>query len=297
MKPGIYSALPMDAYLSEQAFSSGLAQTLLDRSPLRAWTESPWNPARVRDDNSVADIGTYAHAMLLQGGTDSLVICPFDDWRKKDAQTMRDEARAAGKLPILERKVDEVAKMVQAANTFVANSELVGLFSSGEAESTIIFDVDGVRCKVRPDWLTADRKICLSYKTSPGSAAPDSWIRTQLPGYDTGIVLYERGVNTVADHGECRVVTLVQEQKPPFSCSLIGLAPAWQALAEAKLAMALVTWRTCLEAGKWPAYPTRIAWAEPGAWMLAEAEERAQDRGETDADGIPLNVADVFKGD
>jgi hypothetical protein len=298
MKPGIYSEIPMQAYLDEQAFSSGLAQTLLDRSPLHAWTESQWNPDRVRDDNGTADIGTFAHACLLEGGTSSLVVVDAPDWRTKAAQQARDDARAAGKLPILERKVSEVWTMVKAAQAFIASSELVGLFSAGEAETTIIFDLDGVRCKARPDWLSDDRKICLSYKTSPGSAAPDSWIRTQLPGYDTGIVLYEDAVNSIAaPDGGCRVVTLVQEQKPPYSCSLIGLAPAWAALAESKLALALATWKGCLEDGKWPAYPTMIAWAEPRAWMLAEAEERAQERGDTDADGIPFNVADVFKGD
>jgi hypothetical protein len=293
MKSGFYSALAMRDYLDEKAFSAGLAQTLLDKSPLHAWTESPWNQDRVREDNSTADMGTYAHAMLLEGGTDSLVICPFDDWRKKDAQTMRDDARAAGKLPILERKVDEVATMVQRANTFVASSEIVGLFSSGEAEVTIIFDVGGVRCKVRPDWLSEDRKICLSYKTTPSSAAPDSWIRTQLPGYDVGIVLYERGVNSLSDDGGCRVVTLVQETKAPYSCSLIGLAPAWQALAESKLSLALATWKSCLEAGKWPAYSPRVHWAEPRPWMLAEIEERQQS--DADADGIPYKVSDIFE--
>jgi hypothetical protein len=286
----------MDVYLSEQAFSGGLAQTLLDKSPLHAWTESPWNPDRAREDNGVADLGTFAHACLLEGGTSSLVVVDAPDWRTKAAQQARDDARAAGKLPILERKVSEIWTMVKAAQAFVESSEIAGVFSTGEAESTIIFDVDDVRCKVRPDWLTADRRICLSFKTTPGSAAPDSWIRTQLPGYDVGIVLYERGVSTIADADTwCRVVTLVQEQKAPFSCSLIGLAPAWAALADAKLSVALATWKSCLEAGKWPAYPTRIAWAEPKAWMLAKAEERQQS--DADADGIPFNVADVFKGD
>jgi hypothetical protein len=296
MKPGIFSALPMAAYLDEQAFSAGLAQTLLDKSPLHAWTESPWNPHRVREDNGVADLGTFAHSCLLEGGTSSLVVVDAPDWRTKAAQQARDDARAQGKLPILERKVSEVWTMVKAAQAFVASSEIAGVFGTGEAESTIIFHADGILCKVRPDYLTADRKICLSYKTTPGSAAPDSWIRTQLPGYDTGIVLYERGVRSIADmHGDCRVVTLVQEQKPPYSCSLIGLAPAWNALAEAKLAVALATWKSCLEAGKWPAYSPRVHWAEPRPWMLAEIEERQQS--DADEDGIPFNMADVFKGD
>jgi len=252
MIPGIYSKLPMKQYLDLQAFSSGLGQRILAQSPLHAWTESPWNPDRERDDSGTADIGTFAHACLLEGGTDALVICPFDDWRKNDAKAMRDAARAAGQLPILAHKVPEVEAMVAAAKNYISTSELSGIFSTGEPEQTIVWTEGDVLCKARPDWLNPAMKICLSYKTTAGSAQPDAWIRTQLPQYDLGIALYGRGT------GKRAVITLVQEQSAPFSCSLIGLDPAYQALAESKLDQALSMWKACLELGKFPAYPTRI---------------------------------------
>jgi len=266
MTPGIYSKLPMRQYLDLQAFSSGLGQRALAQSPLHAWTESPWNPDRERDDSGTADIGTFAHACLLEGGTDALVICPFDDWRKNDAKAMRDAARAAGQLPILAHKVPEVEAMVKAAKEYVAQSELAGIFAAGEPERTVVWNEGDVLCKARPDWLNPDMKTCLSYKTTAGSAQPDAWIRTQLPAYDLGIVLYERAT-------KCRVVTLVQEQAAPYSCSLIALDPAWQDIATRKLARALQIWSACLKTGKFPAYPSAICYAEPKPWMLAEAEE------------------------
>jgi hypothetical protein len=274
MKPGIYSDLPMRAYLDEKAFSSGLAQTIISRSPLHAWTDSPWNPNREDDANDASDIGTYAHACLLEGGTDALVIVPFDDWRKKDAQAMRDDARAIGKLPILERKVPEVQAMVKAARDFIAAGELADIWDGGEAEATLIWDDDGLICKARPDWLNADRSICLSYKTTKGSAQPDAWIRTQLPNYDCGIILYGKGIRTACNVDEPEVITLVQEQQIPFACSIIGLAPAWRALAEAKLTQAMAIWKTCLSTGHFPSYSPRIAWAEPPAYLMSQQQER-----------------------
>lgn len=271
---GPFPKLPMAEYLAIKAFSSGLGQHILSQSPLHAWVESPWNPDRERDDSSTADIGTFAHACLLEGGTDALVICPFDDWRKNDAKAMRDAARAAGKLPILQAKVPEVQAMVEAAKAFIAGSEIAPIFSAGAAEQTVIWNEGDVLCKARPDWLNPQQQVCLSYKTTAGSAQPDAWIRTQLPGYDMGMVLYERGVKAATGAEQTRVVTLVQEQGAPYSCSLIGLAPAWQALAESKLNLALATWAACLKAGKFPAYPSRICWAEPKPWMMAEAEEK-----------------------
>ncbi len=164
--------------------------------------------------------------------------------------------------------------MVAVAREFIASTELNGIFEDGQPECTIVFEIDGLLCKARPDWLAKDRKISLSYKTTKGSASPNQWIRTQLPGYDTGIRLYEWGIRLAANIDETRVVTLVQEQQEPYSCSLIALAPAWEALADAKLNEALTTWAACLKTGKFPAYPSAIAWAEPKPWMLDEVEER-----------------------
>ena len=267
MKPGTYPKMPMREYLDIKAFSSGLGQRILSQSALHAWTESPWNPNRDRNDSGVADIGTFAHASLLEGGTSALTVIDAADWRTKDAKEKRDAARAAGKLPILAHKVGEVEAMIDAAHKYIAASEIAGIFTDGSEEQTIVFECEGVLCKIRPDWLG---EYCLSYKTTAGSAQPDSWIRTQLPQYDLGIALYGRGTGR-------RVVTLVQEQNAPYSCSLIGLDPAYQALAESKLDHALSQWKVCLELGKFPAYPTAICYAEPKPWQLAEAEEAEQE--------------------
>src|SRR3990167_9094048 len=273
--PGTYPGLKMSEYLAVKAFSAGLGQRILAQSHLHAWTESPWNPAQDRDDSGIADIGTYAHAMLLEGGHAALCVVEADDWRTKAAKEARDSARAAGLLPILAHKVGEVEQMVKTAKDYLETTELAGLFAHhGDAETTLIWDKNGMLCKARPDWLATDRKVSLSYKTTAGSAQPDAWIRTQLPGYDMGIVFYEQGIRTACKVESTRVVTLVQEQKPPFSCSLIGLAPAWQAMAASKLARAMMIWSRCLLDGKFPAYPVQICYAEPKPWQMAEQEER-----------------------
>ena len=274
MRPGEYKSLKMTEYLSVKAFSAGLGQRILAQSPLHAWTESPWNPNQDLDDSGTADIGTYAHAMLLEGGHAALCVVEADDWRTKAAKEARDSARLAGLLPILAGKVSEVEQMVKAAKAFIESGELAGIFAAGEAETTLVWDKNGMLCKARPDWLATDRKVSLSYKTTAGSAQPDAWIRTQLPGYDMGIVFYEQGIRSACKVERTRVVTLVQEQKPPFSCSLIGLAPAWQALAESKLARAMMIWSRCLIDGKFPAYTPQICYAEPKDWMLSEMEDR-----------------------
>lgn len=281
MNPGLYKNAPMAQYIALEAFSAGLAHSVLSTSPFHAWHGSPWNPARARDNATEADIGTYAHAMLLEGEHSNIAVIDAKDWRTNLAKELRDAAREEGKLPILAHKVREVEMMVEEAKRYLAGSELAGIFDDGAAESTLIWSAEGLKCKARPDWLSADNRICLSYKTTAGSANPESWIRLQLPLYDVGMIHYEEGVRACTGEHSPRVVHLVQEQKAPFKCSLVALSPAFQELATAKYRRALETWKNCLEDGNFPAYPSRICYAEPKAWQMAEMEESL------DANGLP----------
>lgn len=289
----VRSGVPMAEYLAIKAFSSGLAHRLMTYSPLHARLASPWNASRDTDNSKVADTGSAAHKMLLEGTEDGITIIDADDWRTKAAKELRDAAYVAGKIPMLIGKMEAVYSMVSAARNFISNSELKGVLDDGEPEVTLLFDLDGLPCKARCDRLTTDRRITLSYKTTQGSANPDSWIRTQLPQYDMATVFYERGVMAACEVEQTRCIHLIQEQQFPFACSLVALAPAYRELAARRLDIAMHTWRTCEDAGFWPAYPTRICHAEPKAWQQAEAEERQNDdsaffKDEELSQGIPL---------
>lgn len=274
----IERSMSMSDYLSLKALSSGVCHRVLSESPLHARLASPWNASRDQDNSKVADIGSAAHKCLLEGTEGGIVVIDADDWRTKAAKELRDQAYAAGNIPILLGKMDAVRAMVTAARDYLAASELKGIFDTGAAEVTILFTQrEAIPCKIRCDWLTEDKQIILSYKTTAGSANPDSWIRTQLPQYDIATVFYERGVLTACDTERTRCVHLIQEQTFPYACSLVALAPAYRELAAHRLDMALATWEACEATGIWRGYPTRIAWAEPKPWQQAEAEERAND--------------------
>lgn len=271
-KAPIYHSLPMAEYIEAKAFSASLAQDIIDKSPFHAWYNSPWNTERVSSESNEADIGTYSHAMLLEGGHDALVVVDAADWRTNAAKEQREAARQQGKLAILAQKVNDAEAMVKEARAFIAASEISHVFDNGKAEQTIFWTEGGVECKIRPDWLTDDATIYLSYKTTAGSANPESWMRTQLPGYQVGMALYEQGIKA-AFGVDTLAVHLVQEQKAPYKCSLVGLSPAYHEIAWLKLATALRIWKSCLSSGKFDAYPNRICYAEPAAWQMTQAEQ------------------------
>ncbi len=276
--------MPMTEYLALKAFSGGLAARLIADSPYQAYWESPWNPDRPRDDSSAADIGTYAHAMLLEGEHSALEVIDAEDWRTKAAREARDAARAAGKLPILARQIAPVEGMVAEALDFINRTELAGIFEDGESELTFTWDEAGVPCKIRPDRLSGDSRICLSYKTTKATANPRAWIRTQLPGYEVSMPLYERGIVACRGVDACRVVHLVQSQSAPYACSLVALAPSRQDLAERQLDTALAIWKKCLAEHKFPAYPTEICYAEAEAWREAQFSEQHEGASPTEAE-------------
>jgi hypothetical protein len=277
-RAGIFSDVPLAAYLADPApipsLSAGCAQTLISRSPLHAWIEHPrLNPAYEREEDTKFDIGTAAHEALLQG-LDRCEVIQADDWRTKAAKEARDAARAAGKIPLLTKHYEPLAVMVEAAKAFIETTELAGLFDDGEAEATVLWDEGATWFRARPDWLSADRRLIVHYKTCT-CAQPDAFIRGPLTalGYDTTLAFYERGLAAVTG-GDPRSVILAQETKPPHSCTLIGLSPAFASIASGKVARAVQLWERCMKSGRWPSYPSQIHYAEPKPWQLAEEEER-----------------------
>src|SRR5271156_5921927 len=122
-------ALSMDVYQSDPcpapSLSSGIANILLTQSPAHARLAHPrLNPAYQRETDSRMDIGSIAHAMLLERDESAVVIVDAPDWRTKAAKEARDGAWAEGKHAILAHKFEAVQSMVVAALTYVQSTEL-----------------------------------------------------------------------------------------------------------------------------------------------------------------------------
>lgn len=277
--------LPMARYLELPAAGSSTLATLLSKSPYHAWFGSYLNPEREPENSHQADAGTVAHMLLLEGNEDRLTIIDADDWRTKLAKELRDAAYAIGKVPILRHKLDPIYKMVDVAREYVAQSELAGIFERGKPEVTGTWQENGALFRLRADFLTDDNALLLDYKSTATNAEPNSWVRQLVSmGYDVQAALYARGIEALTSTAP-KVVFLIQENEPPFACSMVALAPSLLDLANRKTEAAMDQWQRCLKAENWPSYPTRIAWAEAPAWAQAQFEERTY--GPLDKDGLP----------
>lgn len=279
MLPGLHAitAAEYHADAGGPSLSASIAKLICQKSPLHAWHAHPrLNPAYRMVESEDMDRGTIAHRILLEGNEHGVAIVEADDWRTKAAKETRDAMRAVGRTPILAKKMSAVREMVAAARAYAASSELGGLMESGggESELSMIWEEAGVLCRARPDRLASDRRRICDYKSTATSADPFAFARQiQVMGYDIQAAHYLAGLDalckTMADF-----VFLVQENEPPYACSLVGVPPALVDLGRQKRDFALQVWKRCLATNEWNGYGPRINWAEPPEWAVAQWAER-----------------------
>lgn len=297
---GIYPAsdIPMALYLSDPcpvpSLSSGAANTIITRSPQHVWSEHPRFGGRIEDDSNASDMGTLMHDLLLGGEGKIRVIEPSDyrskptkdnpdgaipiGWTNGAIRAARDQARANGLTPVLAGAIAGARTARAVALAFLQQSELAGAIDVGESEVTMLWTEGDTWFRARPDWMNHDQRICLHYKTTLASAAPDPLSRMVVNmGYDVSLAFYRRGWEALTGAKDWMHVILAQEQTKPYACSLIGLDPAAWAIADQKVNLAVALWRHAMETDQWSAYSGRIHYVSPTAWQLAEAEAMRQD--------------------
>lgn len=264
LAPGIHDAVTAADYHDggdTPMLSASIARILVSKSPAHAKAAHPvLNPEREREESTKYDLGTSAHALLLQGD-DIIETIVATDWRTKEAKEARDDARAAGKIPLLLEQAGDVRSMVAEAKAQLARHRATPpLFADGKPEQTLVWEDDfGVICCARLDWLRDDYQAVDDYKTTSASADPEKWTRTMYGmGADVQVAWYMRGVEKLT--GVRPVFRyVVQETYPPYALSVVDLAPSALALGVAKVESALSLWAQCLEADSWPAYTQHVA--------------------------------------
>lgn len=258
------------------SLSSSLAQILLRESPRKAWFSHPrLNPAFAEKEDGKFDIGTAAHAMLLEG-RDIIQVCDFEDWRKGDARAMRDAARAAGKTPLLRKHHNDVLAMTAVAEAFIAESEIAEYWQDGESELTAVCEEKAVWLRARLDRATKNRRVIMDYKSTT-DAAPEAFSRLLVRmGYHIQDAFYRRVARNLGAVGP-RFVFIAQSVEPPYECSLHGCDPALQEIADAEVQRAIDLWSKCIKTQQWPSHGGRIHWATPATWQIKEHELQLQE--------------------
>lgn len=307
--PGMYPGVPFADYLAQPAVSAGLLKVIVNECPRAAWFESWLNPARTPDNSHASDVGSIAHAILLEGSTAGVAVIDPENypsktgtvpagWTTKDIRAARDDARAVGKIPVLLPDMLLIENMVDSARHYIdglkdSEPAIYAAFQpdGGASEQTCIWQEDGMTCRMRPDRLANDRKLIVDIKTTQRSAEPALWSRTQMGplGYWISASWYRRGCQRVFGQApEYRF--LVIQQDSPHLCSLVGVDPAGFDHGGMQVEYGLRVWRDCMARSYWPGYPARTVFPEVMPWDLA----RAQEQYGVDESGIPYDPAVLY---
>ena len=272
--PGIYT-ITAEVYHRDPcpapSASSSLLRKILSGSPRHAWLAHPKLGGAVEEPSAVFDLGTVAHAMLLEG-EDVIAEIDAPDWRTNAARDARDAARAAGRIPLLPHQADEVRMMVEAAREQL-RAYPGNLLAEPEPERTLLWQQGPFWCRARPDRIQGETVI--DYKTTSRSARPGLVDRLVWSmGYDVQIAWYLEGLSALLGRPVDEHRLIVQEVRPPFALSVLTLGREALGSARGRMRAAWQVWTECLgrgtTAGDWPLYAPEVVEIGAPAWLAQD---------------------------
>jgi hypothetical protein len=290
-KPGIYD-LPVELYhrdpCPEPSLSASGIHTLLTLTPAHFAARHPkltqWAELPEKDATTEQDLGSVVHALVLGKGA-AFQVFDVDDWRGKRAD-LRDEARAAGKIPLKPAQYERASTLAERFKN--ALRSLFGKWPLGLSEQTIVWqrhawvgdDRVMVWCRALTDHLVAALPLIIDLKGT-GLAMDDASLSAKLAreGKDIQAAWYLEGLASVRPEtaGRSRFLFLFGEFDPPF-CIRPGYMPeSWLAQARMRIDSATNKFAACLRSGEFPAWQTDAELQIP-SWRAAafEAAEYAE---------------------
>lgn len=258
------------AYHSRPELSSTEARLLLQSPAKYRWRKD--NPPLI-DDSPKFDIGKAVHAKVLGQGAE-VVIVEAEDWRSKTARDARQEARDAGKAPLLTREFEAVNAMAESVLAHPTARAL--LAQPGDTEVSVFADVDSVPVRARFDFLpdaTDKRTVAVDLKTCMDASKR---------GFESSVAKYEYAVQrawyidayeTVTGQTDTEMIFVAVEKEPPYLVAVHQLPVTWAERGHEMSIRARKTWAECTAAGDWPGYPEAVQVLDEPMWHVYQASD------------------------
>lgn len=215
--PGIYAGIDETVYHADSDLAPELGRSL-SQSGAKTLLASParfaWERDHGRPPKDAYDLGTLVHALVLRSRDDRIRVIDARDWKTKRAQEARDEARAAGMVPVLRSQLLDASRVARA----VRRHPLAGaMFRGGRAEVSLywIDDETGVTCRGRIDYVHPGGLVDLK-TTTYGRGDLDVFGRSAASyDYPMQAAVYSDGWEALTGV-RLPFVTVVVEVDPPY---------------------------------------------------------------------------------
>lgn len=281
IKPGIYDDMSMVEYHADDALGHGYAVTLVDDCPARF----RWDRDHPQPEKREFDIGRAVHTLILEPEkyAESVVILPphLTDYRKKEAQDIRDMAYMQDQTPLLHHQHEECLAMAHA----VRKHPVAGpLLTGGIAEQSFFWrdEAFGVTRKCRPDYYRKVMRsdpvefqaghLVVNLKTAasahPAAISKAAWDHGWHTSQEWTMSGLEAHAIRVSDY-----LYVVVEKEPPHLVAVYRLPTRMVQMAMQINRKAVHLFAQCQKSGVWPDYGSRIIELEPPRWVEHNFEE------------------------
>ena len=244
---------PDPEYRAVDAASYSALKHMLDSPARYKWEREN------RVEKSVYDFGHAVHSETLGVG-ESLRVIAAPNWKSPDTRQQRDDAYAAGEVPLLTHEYEAV----QACTAQIAGHPLAGpiLTSPGHSEVSIFWtdpDTD-LPCKARIDRVTVTEDgthYLIDVKTVGQTAEPSAFARAAAGfSYHMQGDFYRTGYATATGVSLDQVMWLnvVAEKTRPYLVSVVALDEPSLLAGRARWQYALDQLAHCLASDTWPGY-------------------------------------------
>lgn len=258
--------LSTDEYFALDAFSQSAAKTLLSRSPAHARTGYRKKPTKEMER------GDVIHRLVLGKGKDFVVV-NADDWRTKAAQQKRDEAHAAGLVPVL---VEHFERHNIAAESIRLQLEERGIHLDGTSEQQITWtehtECGDVQCKGMIDHLVLDAGIVIDLKTTTDASPSTVERQAENLGYAIQAAAYSSALTAIDPELAGRVAfafVFAEVEQEPYLINVCEPDGVFRELGERRWRRALSTWAKCQRDQHWPGYGGPINPITSPTWALS----------------------------
>lgn len=288
LQAGVYEGFPDVAYHADPVEGGSLSSTGARRLlPPSCPAKFRYEQDHPRETRPEFDLGHAAHRLVLGVGPE-LVVVEADNWRTKNARAERDDAHAAGAVPLLPFEMEQVQAMAAALRTHRIAGALLRP-GRGRTELTLVWrDVPtGVMRRARLDCLTEDRHgraLIVDYKTAVSAepAAVEKAIHQH--GYHQQLDYYRDGVMELGLGGDPLPLLVVQEKTPPYVVSVVQPTESAMYWGGVLNRTAIEIYARCQRTGEWPGYADDIVLAALPGYAERQYED-ARERGDYDIEG------------
>lgn len=294
--------------------TSGILRTLDLKSPADVWAFHPLNPDRYPSETTPAMLRGQAMAAFVEGGIDGLqeafYVLPTEPPRRPTPAQRKAVMEGRGSDTAVEAvefwdsvegsprpvlSVTDTTEILLMGGALVADPAARAVMA-GEPEITMAWrdDETGLWCLSRPDVVSLDGAAA-DYKRMAAGGRP---FNAQLVdrritdhGYDMQMAFAAEALERLTGSWPTAVGIVAQSDAPPFHVILRGFDDDTLRLAQWRNRRALRTFRSCLEAGRWPGPGEHVGTYRAPEWLLDRwlTEKSADDlarQGQPEGDGL-----------